>query len=144
MTATVDVNLLLYWSDEDSPFHRRSAEVMEGLAHGPDLLFLFWPVLMSYLRLSTHARIAEVPLSLEEAVENLAFLVELSHVRTPGEEGGFLEVFRSTLPGPIRGNDVPDAHLVSLMRQHGVVSIYTNDRGFRRFDKIRVVDPFSS
>jgi hypothetical protein len=143
LTATVDVNLLLYWSDEDSPFHRRSAEVMEKLARGPDLLYLFWPVLVSYLRLSTHPRIAEKPLSLAEAVANLTSLVGLSHVRSPGEEEGFLELFTSTLPGPIRGNDVPDAHLVSLMRQHGVASIYTNDRGFRRFAKIRVLDPFN-
>lgn len=143
MTATVDVNMLLYWSAEDSPFHRRSAEVMEDLAGGPDLLYLFWPVLMSYLRLSTHPRIAENPLSVEEAIENLVSLVGPAHVRTPGEEEGFLELFRSSLPGPIRGNDVPDAHLVALMRQHGVSSIYTNDRGFRRFDRIRIVDPFS-
>lgn len=143
MTATVDVNLLLYWTDEDSPFHRRSAEVMEGLAEGPDLLYLFWPVLMSYLRLATHSRISKEPLSLAEAIENLGSLTELSHVRSPAEEKGFLKLFKATLPGPIRGNDVPDAHLVSLMRQHGVSSIYTNDRGFLRFEKIRVLDPFS-
>lgn len=143
MTATVDVNLLLYWTDDDSPFHQRSAEVMEGLARGPDILYLFWPVLMSYLRMSTHPRIAEQPLSIDEAMENVASLVMIPHVRTPGEGEDFLELFRATLPGPIRGNDVPDVHLVSLMRQHGVAAIYTNDRGFRRFEKVRVIDPFS-
>lgn len=142
MTATVDVNLLLYWSDADSPFHRRSAAVMEDLARGPDLLFLFWPVLMSYLRLATHPRIADAPLSLEEAIGNVVALTGASHARTPGEDTGFLDVFRATLPGPIRGNDISEAHLVALMRQHGVATIYTNDRGFRRFEKIRVVDPF--
>lgn len=116
---------------------------MEGLAEGPDLLYLFWPVLMSYLRLATHSRISKEPLSLEEAIGNLGSLTELSHVRSPAEEKGFLKLFKATLPGPIRGNDVPDAHLVSLMRQHGVSSIYTNDRGFLRFEKIRVLDPFS-
>ena len=143
MTATVDVNLLLYWSDDVSPFHPRSAEVMEDLTSGPDLLYLFWPVLMSYLRLSTHPRIAENPLSIDDALDNVAAVVRLPHVRTPGEADDFLKVFRSVLPGPLRGNHVPDAHLVALMRQHGVASIYTNDRGFRRFDKVRVVDPFS-
>lgn len=98
---------------------------------------------MSYLRLSTHPRIADTPLSIGEAIENLASLVALRHVRTPGEGEDFLELFRATLPGPIRGNDVPDAHLVSLMRQYGIASIYSNDRGFRRFEKIRVIDPFS-
>jgi hypothetical protein len=30
------------------------------------------------------------------------------------------------------------------MRQHGVGTIYTRDRDFRRFDGIRVEDPFAS
>lgn len=41
----------------------------------------------------------------------------------------------------VRGDLVPDAHIVALMRQHAVPTIWTHDRGFRRFDGIRVVDP---
>jgi predicted nucleic acid-binding protein len=41
-----------------------------------------------------------------------------------------------------RGNDVPDAHIAALMRQHGVRLIYTRDRDFRRFDGIDARDPF--
>ncbi len=44
---------------------------------------------------------------------------------------------------PIRGNDVPDAAIVAMMMAHGVSTIYSRDRGFRRFDGIRVIDPFS-
>jgi hypothetical protein len=29
------------------------------------------------------------------------------------------------------------------MREHGVAMIWTNDRGFRRFDGIEVRDPFA-
>jgi predicted nucleic acid-binding protein len=29
------------------------------------------------------------------------------------------------------------------MRYHGVATIYTRDRDFRHFDRIRVVDPFA-
>jgi hypothetical protein len=42
-----------------------------------------------------------------------------------------------------RGNEVPDAHLAALMRQHGVRLIYTRDRRFRRFDEIDARDPFA-
>jgi uncharacterized protein len=40
-----------------------------------------------------------------------------------------------------RGNLVPDAHVVALMLQHDVPTIYTHDRDFRRFDGIDVIDP---
>ncbi len=37
--------------------------------------------------------------------------------------------------------DTHDAHLVALMNQHGVSTIWTHDVDFRRFDGIRVYDP---
>ena len=37
-----------------------------------------------------------------------------------------------------RGNLVSDAHLVALMKQHGVTVIWTDDRDFRRFEGMTV------
>jgi len=42
-----------------------------------------------------------------------------------------------------RGNLVPDAHIASLLRQHGIRELYTRDRDFRKFDFLRVYDPFA-
>ncbi len=42
----------------------------------------------------------------------------------------------------MRENLVPDAHIVALMHQNGVRTIWTHDRDFRRFDAIDVRDPF--
>jgi uncharacterized protein len=44
---------------------------------------------------------------------------------------------------PVRGNLVPDAHIVALMRQHGVSTIWSHDRDFLEFKGISVRDPFS-
>jgi len=38
---------------------------------------------------------------------------------------------------------VPDAHLVSLMRENGVGTLWTHDLDFRKFEEIRVRDPFA-
>lgn len=40
------------------------------------------------------------------------------------------------------GNVVPDAHLVALMLENDVRTIWTSDRDFRRFRGIEVRDPF--
>jgi uncharacterized protein len=42
-----------------------------------------------------------------------------------------------------RGNLVPDAHLVSLMTQNGVRTIWTHHRDYRKFAEIGVRDPFA-
>jgi len=62
-------------------------------------------------------------------------------VRTASEDDGFWDVFRGTAGPHARGNEVPDAQLAALMRQHGVRRIYTYDRGFRRFSNVEVIDP---
>lgn len=39
-----------------------------------------------------------------------------------------------------RGNDVPDIEIAALAIEHGLV-LATHDRGFRRFDGLRTLDP---
>jgi len=144
VSTALDANLLLYASDTDSPLHAAALHVLEDLAGGPELVYLFWPVAMAYLRIATHPSIFREPLSRAQAEGNLEQLIERPHVRCPGERDGFWPTYRATAePAGARGNLVPDAHLVALMHQHGLSTILTRDRDFRRFDGIRVIDPFT-
>ena len=143
MSSTLDVNVLLYASDDSSPFHDRAHELLERLARGPELLYMFWPVLMGYLRMATHPAIFPRPLPVEHATANVEALLGLSHVRSAGERDDFWPAFTAATAGMVvRGNLVPDAHLVALMRENEVARIWTHDRDFRKFEGIRVLDPF--
>jgi uncharacterized protein len=42
---------------------------------------------------------------------------------------------------PTRGNLVPDAHLASILVGHGVTTVCTHDRDFRKFTFLDVRDP---
>jgi toxin-antitoxin system PIN domain toxin len=144
VSATVDVNVLLYASDESSSFHPNAAELLKRLSQGPDLLYLFWPVLMGYLRMATHVAIFARPLSLGNATANVGQLLALPHARAVGESGDFWHVYsRVTVDMPVRGNLVSDAHLVALMLENGVNTIWSHDRDLRKFDGVRVRDPFA-
>lgn len=143
MTVAVDANVLLHASDQRSPRHASSRELLTSLAAGPALVYLFWPVAMAYLRISTHPRIFERPLEPAIARSNLDALLGRPHVRCPGEADGFWTVFQDTVAADtVRGNLVPDAHIAALMRQHGVGTIWTADRDFRRFTDIVARDPY--
>jgi hypothetical protein len=92
--------------------------------------------------MATHASIFAQPLSPEQAAGNVAALLALPHCRALGEEEGFWATYREvTREVPARGNLVPDAHLAAVLRQHGVVKLYTHDRDFRKFDFLEPVDP---
>lgn len=143
MSATVDANVLVYASDTTADIHEQAESLVRRLAAGPEILYLFWPVLLGYLRIVTHPALLANPLSPAIALRNVEALLDRPHVRAPGEADGFWPIFRATAGDRPRGNDVPDAHVASLMRQHGVRLIYTRDRDFRRFDGIDVRDPFA-
>lgn len=143
MSSTVDANVLIYASNEDDPAHAPARALVERLAAGPDLVFVFWPTLMGYLRIVTHPAILPRPLPASEAMRNVTELLARPNVQSPGEGEGFWSMYQATAAPRERGNAIPDAHLVALMRQHGVRLLYTRDRGFRRFDGIEVVDPFA-
>ena len=143
MSVTVDANILVYAWNQRDPAHGPAHELLERVAAGPELLYLFWPVLMGYLRIATHPSIFPDPGSPSEVIGNISDLLALPHVRAPGEQSGFWSHYRQA-GERLRGNAVPDGHLVALMRQHGVRVVYTRDRGFRRFDGIEQRDPISS
>ncbi|HKZ92881.1 MAG TPA: TA system VapC family ribonuclease toxin [Candidatus Limnocylindrales bacterium] len=140
MSTTVDTSVLVYASNQSDRWHEGARRVIERLASGPELVYLFWPVLMGYLRVVTHPSILPRPLAARDAMRNIAALIERPNVQVVGEADGFWTTFLSTAPPHSRGNDVPDAHLVALMRQNGVRRIYTRDQGFRRFAGIEVLD----
>jgi len=141
--STIDANLLVYSSDRDSPLHEPAEVLVQRLAAGPDLVYLFWPIVMAYLRIATHPVIARTPLSSSEAEANMAQLLELPHFRVAGEQEGFWNQYLA-VSADVRptGNLVPDAHIVALMRENEVRTIWTHDRDLRKFQGIEVRDPF--
>jgi hypothetical protein len=143
LSYAVDVNVLLYASDESSPLSRRARSFLEDCAAGPEVFCLGWPTLVSYLRLATHPAIFADPLSPEQAEHNIESLLGLPHARILSEQEGFWEVYREVTRGlAVRGNDVPDAHLSALLRQHDVPTLYTNDRDFLKYESLNVRNPF--
>ena len=142
MSYSIDVNLLLYGSDESSSFHSKARAFIDECAVGTEVLCLAWPTIMAYLRISTHPSIFENPLSPDEARHNVEQLLSLAHVRLIAEEEGFWEVYLDATKGmTVRGNLVPDSHVAALLKQHDVRTIYTNDADFRRFDFLKVRNP---
>jgi hypothetical protein len=144
VSFALDVNVLLYASDAASPLHERARRFLETCAQGSEIVYLAWPTVMAYLRIATHAAIFAKPLSPQDAMQNIEGLLSLPQVRPLGEGEGFWNAFRQTASDvPARGNAVPDIHLATILRQHGVNAICTHDRDFRRFPFLKVVDPLA-
>jgi predicted nucleic acid-binding protein len=97
---------------------------------------------MAYLRMVTHASIISPPLTPAQATRNVQSLLDLPQVRVLSESGGFWRTYLEVTGGMVvRGKAVPDAHLAALLKQHGVGTLYTNDRDFLRYPFLNVRNP---
>lgn len=144
MSETFDVNVLVCATHRASPFHDQAKALVERFLAGPGLVYLLWPVAFGYLRIVTHPTLLEAPLAPGVAADNIEQFVAQPHVRLVGEADGFWSAYRRVADVvKSKGNLVPDAHLVALMHQHGISTIWTHDRDFRKFEGITVRDPFA-
>ena len=142
MSFGIDVNILLYASDQSSHLHPKATTFLRQCAEGREVFCLAWLTLMSYLRMATHPSIFNHPLSHHEALVNLDTLLALPHCRVIGEEENFWTTYQNiTAQVPTRGNLVPDVHLAAVLSDHGVTTLYTHDKDFRKFEFLKVHDP---
>ncbi len=137
----VDVNVLLYATDESAHHHPEARRWLDEALNGSVTIGFAWIVVLAFLRLSTHRAIATEPLTPDQAIEILeawlarpnAVLVEPSP-RHLGLLRGLLEEVGAA------GNLVNDAHLAALALDQRA-EIISFDGDFERFRGVRRVVP---
>ena len=139
----LDANLLLFAVDQASPFHQAASAWLTGVLNGPRRVAIPWPCLGAFVRISTHPRAAEHPLTPHDAWRHVERWLACDPVWIPNPTerlaeivGGFLEAHQ------LRGNLVSDAHLAALAVEHGLV-VCSADTDFARFREIRWVNPLA-
>ena len=144
MSYSFDANILLYASDESSEFHARAKVFLNDRKEDSDILCLTWPVLMAFKRIATHPSIFSNPMSAETAWGNVQQLLKLPRARVIQETASFaLDYAEVSKSAGIYGNLVPDAHIATILRQHGVRRFYTADTDFKKFGFLDVVNPLA-
>jgi len=144
MSYSFDANILLYASDESSEFYARAQVFLNDRQADSDILCLTWPVLMAFQRIATHPSIFSNPMSAETAWGNVQQLLKLPRARVIQETASFaLDYAEVSKSAGIYGNLVPDAHIATILRQHGVRRFYTADTDFKKFDFLEVVNPLA-
>ena len=139
----VDANILLFAIDEGSPFHTASSRWLSEQLGGVRRVGLPWQSLAAFLRISTHPRAAEHPLSPDEAWSYVEewLAADAAWIPQPTDRHG--EVLGSLLTThQLRGNLVPDAQLAALAIEHGLI-VCSADTDFARFTEIRWLNPLA-
>jgi uncharacterized protein len=141
----IDTNLLVYATFTDAPEHGRArAWLEERLADREGTVALCWPVVYTFLRLLTSPRIfGRHAITVREGWAVAAAFLDQPAVRVvaPGTGHAAIAAELAETPG-LRSDDVPDIEIAALAIEHGLV-LASHDHGFRRFSRLRVVDPLA-
>ena len=138
-----DVNLLLYAYDSSSPHHGAAAKWWKGCLTGNDRVGLAASVIFGFVRISTHSRIFQYPLTLADAAVRVESWMMRPQVRviehSSRHVADVLELLEET---GTAGNLTTDAQIAALARQENGV-VHSHDNDFKRFIGIRWHDPLT-
>lgn len=143
MGGVIDTNILLYAANRDAEQHDAAREFLYAAAESSDLWYFTEGIFYEFLRVATHQRVFDRPLSWRQAMAFLQPFLESDRFDIIGAETGHwatLNDLLGTLTHPA-GNLFFDIRTAVLMREHGVRRIYTTDSDFLQFCALEIINP---
>jgi len=139
----VDVNLLIYAVNEDSPDPKNAKPWLEAAVSGTETVGLPWIVLLAFLRLTTRPGLFQKPLSVDAAFDVVDAWLQQPSVTVPEPAARHLQTIRDLIaPLGAGGNLTSDAYLAALAIEHGAELCSTNN-DFGRFNRLRWRNPLA-
>ncbi len=140
----VDANLLIHAYNSGSPFHSPARDWLVERLNGSSGVGLSSTNILAFLRITTHSRLFDAPLTWAEATAKVEAWLKrpcVTIVEPGNRHWTILQSFfeDEELPGPL----VMDAHLAALAIEHDA-TLCTADRDFRRFKGLRLEYPLAT
>ena len=141
----VDTNILVYAHRQDSQWHESAYKLVDDLSQGIDPWAIPWPCIHEFLAISTHPRIYRPPSPLSKALDQVDAWIEAPNLVVLSESEGYASVLKVTLKaGKAIGPKIHDARIAALCLHHGIDKLWTADRDFGRFSKLKTENPLVS
>lgn len=142
--VVVDANLLIYAFDRNGKAHTKARRWLEQVLTSDDVLAVPMLAMTALLRASTHHSLDNIPERLEDAIGFIDDLLAMPNVRVLHTDAAhWNELKRVVAESGVAGRSITDAQFAALTIQHHG-TFYSSDKHFRRFPRLRWVNPLSS
>ncbi|MEZ5275199.1 MAG: TA system VapC family ribonuclease toxin [Opitutaceae bacterium] len=139
-----DANLLLYAYDRSSPYHAKARPWWESCLSGRNPVYLCPMVLSAFVRLATHPRVYENPMTIAEASGHVSsWLGRKVSQYVALEKSDLLKSLELLEVIGLGGDLTTDAQIAAIALRLRA-SVHTSDSDFKRFAGLKVVNPLSS
>jgi toxin-antitoxin system PIN domain toxin len=137
----VDANILLHAVNQSAAEHVVCRQWLEESLSGDELIGLDWIVVLAFLRISTQPRIFPQPLSVSQAIEQIAHWLSSRIVQFIHPNDGHWDALSELLAKVgMGGNLTTDAHLAALAISRDA-TLVSCDRDFARFGRLKWENP---
>jgi uncharacterized protein len=138
----VDTNVLVYAHRNDALWHEQAVSCLNPLIEGRTPWAVTWPSVHEFISVVTNRRIYDLPTPLALAFEQLEEWSRLPNHHFIGETLEHFATLRDiALPAQINSGMIHDARIAAICLQHGVTELWTADRDFSRFPKLKTRNP---
>ncbi len=138
----IDTNILVYAHREDSEWHDVAVLQLENLVAKRLRWAIPWPCLHEFLGIVTHPKIYNPPSTITQAFDQVEAWLQVPNVSVPGETTVHLGLLRELCTdGKTIGPRIHDARIAAICLQHGVSELWTADRDFSRYPKLKTRNP---
>ncbi len=138
----IDTNILVYAHRQDSKWHDRAKAIVSDIVNSLGRWAIPSQCLHEFIGVSTHPRVYSPASTLDEAFAQIAAWREspdLEVISGTAAHWSTLEAFAKS--GKIVGPAIHDARIAAICAQHGVKELWSADRDFSRFPKLKVRNP---
>jgi len=140
----VDVNVLIYAVNSDSPHHQNARTWLENALSCSESIGFAWTVLLAFLRITTRRGILEKPLAVPAAIDYVDSWLQQPNAEIVQPDDHHWPILRTLIASAgTAGNLTSDAHLAALALGRGWTLVST-DHDFRRFAGLSVVNPLAT
>ena len=137
----LDVNILVYANDLDSPEFTRCRDWLDSVMNGREPVGLSWQTLLGFVRIITDPRMSKRPMSIAIACKIVSNWLSRPQVRVVEPGAHFWSLFTEQVAvAKISGRRVPDAALACIALERNA-RVCTTDRDFARFAGLQLINP---
>jgi len=133
-SAFVDTNILLRAFNPVMNQHTQAETLIQNMWKDNAVLWISRQVIREYLVQVTHPRTLKIPLTIEQALQQIQVITTLFRVADETDEVT-KQLLSLVQNFPTKGKQIHDANIVATMRAYGINTILTlNVADFKRFE----------
>ena len=138
----IDTNLWVYAHRADMDQHLAARDAISRALTGVEQVAMCWPVVHEFLSVVTNKKFFPEPTPMELALRQVHGWLSSPVATTLHETSQHLLVLEDmSSQTDISGGKIHDARIAAICVENEVREIWTADRGFEKFDGIRVRNP---